>query len=58
MLCRSKDRLDWPCLVDYALHFRSQSLVRRLGCLAALFSLPGRWSREGGYRRRSGPFVL
>jgi hypothetical protein len=53
MLCHSKGRL-WPCLVDYALRFRSQSLVRRLGCLADLLSLPGRWSREGVYRRRSG----
>ena len=32
----------------------SQSLVRRLGCLADLFSLPGRWVCEGDFHRRSG----
>jgi hypothetical protein len=58
MLCRSKGRLVWPCLVDYALWCRSQFLVRRLRCLADLFSLPGRWVREGDFRRRSDPLVL
>jgi hypothetical protein len=58
MLCRSKGRLVWPCLVDYALWCRSQSLVRRLRCLVYVFSLPGRWAREGDFRRGSGPFVL
>jgi hypothetical protein len=58
MLCRRKGRLVWPCLVDYALRCRSQSLVRRLRYLAGLFSLPGHWVREGDFRRRSDPLVL
>ena len=39
MLWRSKGRLDWPRLADYARRFRSQSLVQRLGRLAHLLSL-------------------
>jgi hypothetical protein len=31
----------------------NRHFVRRVGCLADLFSLPGRWSRENNYRRRS-----
>jgi predicted transcriptional regulator of viral defense system len=40
MLWHGKGRLDWPRLADYALRFRSQSLVQRLGHLADLLSLP------------------
>jgi len=33
MLWQGKNRLDWPKLVAYAIGFRSQSLVQRLGFL-------------------------
>ena len=40
MLRRGQGRLDWSHLVDYALRFRSQALVQRLGYLADLLRLP------------------
>jgi len=40
MLWRSKGRLDWIRLVDYAQRFRSYSLAQRLGYLGDLFCLP------------------
>jgi predicted transcriptional regulator of viral defense system len=40
MLWHGKGRLNWSVLADYALRFRSQSLVQRLGYLADLLSLP------------------
>ncbi len=40
MLWHGKGRLKWSVLADYALRFRSQSLVQRLGYLADLLSLP------------------
>ena len=40
MLWHGKGRLAWPGLADYALRFRSQSLVQRLGYLTDLLSLP------------------
>ena len=40
MLWHGKGRLNWPVLADYALRFRTQSLVQRLGYLADLLSLP------------------
>ena len=43
----AEGRLDWPRLADYALRFRSHSLVQRLGYLADLFSTP-----MGGDTRR------
>jgi predicted transcriptional regulator of viral defense system len=40
MLWRGKSRLDWDRLAEYALRFRSQALVQRLGYLADLLQLP------------------
>ncbi len=40
MLRRGQGHLDWDRLAGYALRFRSQSLVQRLGYLADLLSLP------------------
>ena len=40
MLWRGKSRLDWNRLAEYALRFRSQALVQRLGYLADLLHLP------------------
>jgi len=40
MLHRGQGRLDLDRLVDYALRFRSQALVQRLGYLADLLRLP------------------
>ncbi len=40
MLWHGRGRLDWHRLADYALRFRSQSLVQRLGYLAELLGLP------------------
>jgi predicted transcriptional regulator of viral defense system len=48
MLWHGKGRLNWPVLADYALRFRSQSLVQRLGYLADLLSL----SMDGEPRER------
>jgi predicted transcriptional regulator of viral defense system len=39
MLWRGQGRLDWSRLADYALRFRSQALVQRLGYLADLLQL-------------------
>jgi predicted transcriptional regulator of viral defense system len=40
MVRRGQGRLDWSRLADYALRFRSQALVQRLGYLADLLQLP------------------
>jgi predicted transcriptional regulator of viral defense system len=40
MLWRGRSRLDWERLAGYALRFRSQALVQRLGYLADLLQLP------------------
>jgi predicted transcriptional regulator of viral defense system len=40
MLWRGKGRLDWDRLAEYALRFRSQALVQRLGYLSELLQLP------------------
>ena len=40
MLWRGKSRLDWDRLAQYAVRFRSQALVQRLGYLADLLQLP------------------
>lgn len=40
MLWRGRGRLDWERLADYALRFRSQALVQRLGYLTDLLDLP------------------
>ena len=40
MLWHGQGRLSWPRLADYALRYRSQSLVQRLGYLADLLNLP------------------
>ncbi len=40
MLWRGKGRLVWSRLADYALRYRSQSLVQRLGHLADMLELP------------------
>jgi predicted transcriptional regulator of viral defense system len=40
MISRGKTRLDWQILADYALRFRSQALLQRLGFLADLLEVP------------------
>lgn len=40
MLWRGRHRLDWSRLAEYALRFKSQALVQRLGYLADLLQLP------------------
>ena len=40
MLWRGKSRLAWNRLTEYALRFRSQALVQRLGYLADLLQIP------------------
>ena len=40
MLRRGQGRLDWSQVAEYALRFRSQALVQRLGYLADLLQLP------------------
>jgi predicted transcriptional regulator of viral defense system len=40
MLRRGQGRLDWNRLTDYALRFRSQALIQRLGYLADFLQLP------------------
>ena len=40
MLWRGKGRLVWPRLAEYALRFRSQALVQRLGYLVDSLNLP------------------
>jgi predicted transcriptional regulator of viral defense system len=40
MLWRGRSRLDWDRLGQYALRFRSQALIQRLGYLADLLRLP------------------
>ena len=40
MLRHGQGRLDWSRLADYALRFRSQALIQRLGYLAGLLQLP------------------
>lgn len=39
MLWRGKDRVDWQLVGDYALRFRSHSLVQRLGYLVDLLDI-------------------
>ena len=40
MLWRGQGRLDWNLLAEYALRFRSQALIQRLGYLADRLQLP------------------
>ncbi len=40
MLWRGKGRLEWSRLVEYALRYRSQSLVQRLGYLIDVLEIP------------------
>ena len=40
MLWRGKDRFDWNRLTDYALRFKSQSLIQRLGYLIDTLQVP------------------
>lgn len=40
MLWRGRGQLDWDRLAEYALRFKSQSLVQRLGYLADLLHMP------------------
>jgi predicted transcriptional regulator of viral defense system len=40
MISRGKARIDWQVLADYALRFRSQALLQRLGFLADLLDVP------------------
>jgi predicted transcriptional regulator of viral defense system len=42
MMSRGRHRLDWTVVCDYALRFRTQSLVQRLGYLAELVDV--QWS--------------
>jgi len=44
MLWRSRGRLDWGQLVNYALRMESQSLIQRLGYLADILQLPLDWA--------------
>jgi predicted transcriptional regulator of viral defense system len=39
MLWQGQGRLDWPKLAGYALRYKSQALVQRLGCLIDLLGL-------------------
>jgi predicted transcriptional regulator of viral defense system len=40
MLWRGKSRLHWPKLVEYAIRFKTQTLLQRLGYLVDLLQLP------------------
>ena len=40
MLLRGKSRFNWDKLADYALRFKSQSLIQRFGYLVDLLNLP------------------